>query len=88
MKLVKSAKDEKRIYFLTEYVHGMDLFDVLRAMGLLNNNESLFYIGSLVLIMDFLHERSIIYRDLKPENIMVDSQGYLKLIDFGTAKIV
>jgi len=35
LKLVKTYKDTKRMYFLTEYVKGMDLFDVLRMLGLL-----------------------------------------------------
>jgi len=48
------------------------LFDVLRQMGLLNNRDSMFYIGSLLLVLEYLHERDIIYRDLKPENIMID----------------
>jgi len=42
----------------------------------------------LIEILSHLHERDIIYRDLKPENIMIDEEGYPKLIDFGTAKIV
>ena len=40
MKLVKTQKDNQRIYFLTEFVHGMDLFDVLRDMNLLDNRDS------------------------------------------------
>ena len=35
-----------------------------------------------------MHENSVIYRDLKPENVMIDKDGYLKIIDFGFAKIV
>lgn len=88
IKLVKTFKDENRIYFLMEYVQGLDLFDALREMNILNNENSRFYIGCLVLMLEHLHEREIIYRDLKPENIMIDPQGYPKLIDFGTAKVL
>ena len=88
VKLVKTFKDSKRLYLLMEFVKGMDLFDVLRKMGLLSDVDSKFYGASLILMMEHLHERDIIYRDLKPENIMVDDEGYLRLIDFGTAKIV
>lgn len=88
VKLVKTFKDEKRLYLLLEFVKGMDLFDVIRKMGLLTDADTKFYAASLILMLEHLHERDIIYRDLKPENIMVDDEGYLRLIDFGTAKIV
>ena len=88
LKLVKTFKDDKRVYFLTEFVRGMDLFDVLRELNLVSDLDSRFYISCMILILEHLHDRDIIYRDLKPENIMVDEEGYLKLIDFGTSKIV
>lgn len=36
----------------------------------------------------YLHKSKIIYRDLKPENILIDEQGYIKLADFGLAKMM
>ncbi|CAG9330353.1 unnamed protein product [Blepharisma stoltei] len=88
LKLVRTFKDSKRLYFLFEYVRGLDLFDVLRELGLVKEPDALFYTSCLLCILEHLHERDIIYRDLKPENVMIDDEGYPKLIDFGTAKIV
>ena len=42
----------------------------------------------MVSIFEYLQSKNIIYRDLKPENILIEKTGYLKLTDFGFAKIV
>jgi len=88
LKLVKTFKDTDRIYFLMEFVQGLDLFDILRELQLVSDADAKYYIGALVVILEHLHERDILYRDLKPENIMIDHEGYPKLIDFGTSKII
>lgn len=88
MKLVKTFKDSKRVYFLTEYVRGMDLFEVIRKMNFISEPQARFFVCSLVMVLENLHDKALVYRDLKPENVVVDDEGYLKVIDFGTAKFV
>jgi serine/threonine protein kinase len=74
------------IMIAMELIEGEDLFDSLSAKLPLKLEEIIFFAAQLVLIMEFLHENHIVYRDLKPENVMLNLDGYLTLIDFGTTK--
>jgi serine/threonine protein kinase len=47
-----------------------------------------FYIANVLLAFEFMHSKDILYRDLKPENILVNNDGYIKLADFGFAKVI
>eukprot|EP00798_Chlamydomonas_sp_ICE-L_P023624 gene23624-9152_t len=54
----------------------------------MEENLSKFYVASIVLALEYLHNGGLVFRDLKPENVLIDSQGYAKLGDFGFAKHV
>ena len=86
VKLIKILKDEKYIYYLTEYIKGKELFYIIRETNILNKSQAQFYISSILLSIKYLHENKIIHRDIRPENIMIQKSGYIKLIDFGNAK--
>ena len=40
-----------------------------------------------MLALEHMHQEGVVYRDLKPENILIDSEGYLRVTDFGLSKI-
>jgi len=88
IKLFATYKDRDRLYFLLEPSLGGELFSVLRARTFFDEDTARFYAASVISAFEYMHARNIIYRDLKPENLLLDAQGYLKVTDFGFAKIV
>jgi len=94
--LIQHYDRGRSAYSLSELLTGGDLFDAVRRLPqaslysgsepFLMHDQAQFYLGALVLVLEELNGRDIVYRDLKPENVFLDGQGYVKLIDFGTAK--
>ena len=82
------TQDERNLYLDLELINGGELFTYLRGVGRFPVEQARFYICQIILIFDYLHGKNIIYRDLKPENILIHKSGYLKLTDFGFAKVV
>ncbi|KAI8979569.1 camp-dependent protein kinase 9 [Mycotypha africana] len=81
-------QDSTHLYMLLEYVVGGELFTHLRKAGRFTNDMTRFYASEIVLAIEYLHSKDIIYRDLKPENLLIDYQGHIKITDFGFAKKV
>jgi len=89
IKFIRSFRGANHICFLMELVTGGELLDYLDNLGrTLMRSEAQFYVGAIVLALEFLHNRQIAYLDLKGENCLLDHHGYLKIIDFGVAERV
>lgn len=91
MKLVKTLKDVDHIFYLMEYVPGIVMSKYLERRSeskLRNKFEIQFFTAILLIILEYLNNKSVCHRDIKPDNIMIDEKGYLKLIDFGTAIVI
>jgi serine/threonine protein kinase len=82
------TQDDRNLYLALELINGGELFTYLRGVEKFPLDQARFYICQIICIFDYLHNKNIIYRDLKPENILIHKSGYLKLTDFGFAKIV
>ena len=86
--MVFCFQTEERIYFIMPFVQGGELFQHLKNEKYFKEEKVKFYASIIGLSLEYLHNNEIIYRDIKPENILIDADGYLKLIDFGLAKIL
>merc|ERR1711959_754371 len=83
-----SFHDQRYIYMVLEYIVGGEFFTHSRKAGRFDNDQSCFYGAQIAAIFEYCHSKNIIYRDLKPENILLMADGYLKLTDFGFAKVI
>jgi len=88
IKLYWTHHSDKFLFILLEYIPGGELFSLLRKRTKFETKTAVFYASEIVCALEYLHKKLIVYRDLKPENILLDSEGHLKLADFGFAKKV
>jgi len=71
---------------VTDYCAGKDLSLAIASRMMLEEKDAKFYVAEIILAINYLHKEKILYRDLKPENILIDTDGHIKLADFGLSK--
>ncbi|XP_072347385.1 serine/threonine-protein kinase N2 [Scyliorhinus torazame] len=75
----------EHVCFVMEYTAGGDLMMHIHA-DVFSEPRAVFYSACVVLGLQFLHENKIVYRDLKLDNLLLDTEGYVKIADFGLCK--
>ncbi len=72
-----------------EYIDGISLKQYIekrKTTSFKDVFETAFYVASIMYTLNYIHLRRIIHRDIKPENVIIEKNGYIKLIDFGSSK--
>ncbi len=73
-------------HLVMEFVDGVNLRQAMQAGGL-SAREALVIVPKLCNALHYAHEHGVLHRDIKPENILIDTEGRVKLVDFGLAKL-
>ncbi|CAK9857118.1 unnamed protein product [Sphagnum jensenii] len=87
VQLLEVIASKTKIYIVLEYVTGGELFDKILHQGRLKEDESRKYFQQLIEAVDYCHSRGVYHRDLKPENLLLDTDGNLKISDFGLSAL-
>ena len=86
VKLNFAFQTSSKLFLILEYCCNGDLANHLLYEKRFSESRAKFYICEVLLALENLHQRDIIFRDLKPDNVVLDEQGHCKLTDFGLSK--
>lgn len=79
-------QDDARLYLVLDYCAGGELHYHFQRIGKFSESDTRFYASEILLGLEYLHRRNILYRDLKLENCLLDSEGHIRLTDFGLSR--
>jgi protein kinase A len=79
-------QDRENLFLCMDLLNGGDLRYHINKKRRFSEEQTKFFVGCLLLAFDYIHKKNIIHRDIKPENIVIDTDGYLRVTDFGIAR--
>ena len=80
-------QDYDNLYLVMDLLNGGDLRYHICRKRKFSEEQTRFFISCIVLALEYIHSKSVIHRDIKPENLVLDDNGYIRITDFGIAKV-
>jgi serine/threonine-protein kinase len=86
IKVTDLIDDGDTVAFVMEHIEGETLKEYLERKGKLSDSEIKTIFSQMLEAVGYVHDKKLVHRDIKPSNFMINSEGQLKLLDFGIAK--
>ena len=86
IKLYEIFENQKYIFVVIEYIDSGDLLNYLKRNGVFEESDFLAIFKQIVRALHYLHFNGILHRDIKLDNILIDSNGQIKICDFGVSR--
>lgn len=86
IKVFDAFKANGTAYCVMEFVNGVTLKQYIQDNGKISGAQAVYILKKILASLAILHKSSVLHRDISPENIMLDINGGVKLIDFGSAR--
>lgn len=80
-------QDRDNLYLVMDLLNGGDLRYHICQHKRFDEKTTKFFVACLVAGLEYCHEKKILHRDIKPENLVIDDEGYLRITDFGIARV-
>jgi len=87
VKVVETSKRKSCLYYLTEHVDGLTLEQWIKENPRPAIQDVVYLVQQIVKGLTSMHRRETLHQDIKPGNIMIDKNGEVKIIDFGSCYI-
>lgn len=87
VRVLNYGADRDVHYLVMEYIEGKDLREILNIRGRLPYQEALSIVSQVAQALCRANERGIVHRDIKPQNLMLTTDGMVKVLDFGIARV-
>lgn len=81
-------QDSQKLYMAMELHPAGDLFEQIQIRKPLSLEDVRIYAAEMVLILQLLRKKNVVFRDFKPENLLIKQSGHLAITDFGCAKVL
>ncbi len=80
-------EDFKAFFIVLEHIQGQTFKEAFEEICRYDYAQKLELMSNVIEGIEYLHKKNIVHRDLKPSNLMIDSDGTVKIIDFGISKL-